>query len=70
MTKRPIGCSQGLCERHGTYDKKGILNGEQIMKKIPIVSWAYIIGSYVDKPVEPPHEKAITIMNATELERS
>ncbi len=40
------------------------------MKKIPIVSWAYIIGSYVDKPVEPPHEKAITIMNATELERS
>ncbi len=40
------------------------------MKKIPIVSWAYIIGSYVDKSVELAHEKAITIMNSTELERS
>ncbi len=40
------------------------------MKKISIGSWAYIIGPYVDDPVELAHEKAITIMNATELERS
>jgi hypothetical protein len=40
------------------------------MKKISIGSWAYIIGPYVDDPVELAHDKAITIMNATELERS
>ncbi len=40
------------------------------MKKIPIVSWAYIIGPDVDEPVGPAHEKAITIMNTTEQERS
>ena len=40
------------------------------MKKISIGSWVYIIGPYVDDPVELAHEKAITIMNATELERS
>ncbi len=28
------------------------------MKKISIGSWAYIIGPYVDDPVEPAHEKA------------
>jgi hypothetical protein len=40
------------------------------MKKISIGSWAYIIGPYMDDPVELAHEKAITIMNATEPERS
>ena len=42
----------------------------QVIKKISIVSWAYTIGSYVDEPVEPAHEKATVIMNTAEPERS
>ena len=42
------------------------------MKKISIGSWAYTTGPYVDDPVRtgPRQGKAITIMNATQLERS